>query len=318
MRLPLTARTHQLALRRPRRSVLAAVLLGLIAGCAGKSLDASPGANASGSDGGSEMNDGGLATNADGSLKGGPPVAEGDFCKQYTLAVCGALKGCCNTPSSFDETTCISRVRSSCDGDLQSAPQSGGIYVPELGGSCIAKAQNDVCTVDTEASGYGWDLYQRCPTVFRATLTAGQACSPADRWCVSGLSCVGHPAPPPPDCGGHPCDTPDAYTCTKLPTAGEPCDSGRCAEGFACNGTAEPAVCMVVGNVPLGGGCASAEQCQTGLFCDTKAKTCQAPRGISDLCADHTECASDVCTDGVCTPAAPKSIAFCTKSNTRT
>jgi len=285
----------------------------LLLACSGSALDigASAASDAGASDSGPASTPPG--TGNDGGLAVGPPLAAADFCASYTLAVCKALEGCCGSPpaGTFDQTTCVSVVRSECDGALTSAPATSSSYVPELGASCVAKAASEVCAAQV------YVVSSLCPALFQGHAPAGASCNTVYRSCAEGLACAPQPLADAGQCTGtgpQPCDPASSEACTSLPTGGQPCFQGYesglvllCADGFACKSN----VCEAVHFAAAGAPCTDIEQCATGLFCDAQSKTCAVPRGEAEPCVDHTGCASDVCTDHVCTPAQRGTIPFC-------
>src|SRR5689334_12669826 len=103
-------------MRQPQASVRALPLrtagisaLALVLACSGQSLDigGAAGDGGPGSDSGSSEAATAGGASDDAALAVGPPVAAADFCRQYTLAVCKAMAGCCGTHAGgvFDDTT---------------------------------------------------------------------------------------------------------------------------------------------------------------------------------------------------------------------
>lgn len=102
------------------------------------------------------------------------------------------------------------------------------------------------------------------------------------------------------DCAGSPKDTfcGTDQKCKAKPTAGFPCQSGQCANGFYCasnNNTCAP-------RVALGAPCTQSNQCADNLFCDFAATTpvCAEPKAGGEMCTSDAGCKSDQCVPGQC------------------
>jgi hypothetical protein len=273
-------------MRRSHVSIaLSSVLGALVAfGCSGGSSDNTLlyGGDAAGLDG-----------SADVSNVTGPPVAESDFCRQYTLAVCDTKKNCCpkgeDGGSTFDEAQCISNTRNACDAATKGEQAKKTTYDPTAGGNCVARAAAGSCDVRTTS------VSDDCPDVYVGTAQIGDLCDAAK--CAPGLLCPVYPA-----LGCQGCPGPPPSKCVAPSGVGESCAqlSTLCADGLVCNG----GTCRE--RSLAGAACTQSDDCQTGLYCDTlKTKACQPKLGIGEHCSDLTWCVSGECLNGVCTPTVP-------------
>src|SRR5262249_10141723 len=78
------------------------------------------------------------------------------------------------------------------------------------------------------------------------------------------------------------------------PTQGQPCLGGTCATGLFCSG----GTCMA--QLGQGQTCSSTIQCQTGLFCDFAANSCQALHRAGEVCTSTASGDSSQCIPGTC------------------
>jgi hypothetical protein len=102
------------------------------------------------------------------------------------------------------------------------------------------------------------------------------------------------------DCAGAPKSAecgPD-QKCIALPTGGQPCPMGTCADGFFC-GTGAVCQARLGENAP----CTSTSQCQDMLFCDTTAMPqplCASRKPGGAMCTSDLACISGDCVPGRC------------------
>lgn len=104
------------------------------------------------------------------------------------------------------------------------------------------------------------------------------------------------------------------HHCTKIPKAGEPCETaaGSCGPGMYC------AASGCATSLAAGATCADSRECQTGLFC-SEAKLCEAFHAVGGACRSNGySCTNGVCFATslecqkglVCAPSGPKGACF--------
>jgi len=238
-------------------------------------------------------------------------LADGDGCSRYCQlemeAICG--DGLTDPGEACDDGNTI-------DGD-----GCNGVCLVEAGFGCSDNSQceSGVCTsgLCEAAAVCGDGVIGNGESCDDANAADGDGCSST---CSeeSGWSCGGEPSLCDETCGdglivgGESCD--DANT-----GDGDGCSS-TCAEesGWSCGG--EPSLCdetcgdgLIVGgescddgNVSGGDGCGAVCQVEMGYECSGEPSVCtetcqsQGNCGGGEQCSDGNECASGVCTEGVC------------------
>jgi len=197
-------------------------------------------------------------------------------------------------------------------------PASGEVecrYGGTAGSTCALRAK----VGDTCGSSSGSTSYVNCETgltckyqsgstpakyVCTARASAGAACDPVDyRSCIDGLAC-----------------DPTTKICGNPPAVGSKCmgsGTSACAAPGYCD--TKTMICAAPGGV--GAVCvpySTPSQCNTGLTCDSVAKTCVALKADGEACTSSTQCLSTRCSSGKCSRPVLVSPATCSALGTGT
>lgn len=193
------------------------------------------------------------------------------------------LTQCKPGPGTLADGTACGDDSQCASGDCKTTTAPNG----QRCGTCVKTAkEGEPCNVAPDNVGCGANLScDKNVCVKNVPIAAGGACSfsgsPGSN-CTSGTYCN---APLTPNATG---------VCATIPKKGEACTT-TCATGLVCTN----AVCA--DRLDVGGACTSSTQCKTGLYCDTTAKTCAAPKiaklgetcgGSSVKCDTGLTCAS--------------------------
>ena len=242
------------------------------------------------------------------------------------LAECNAFGDCeepngsaCTANGECQSGICVDGVccNSACNGDCQTCNKAGsvGLCAPVAAGqqdTCGVGATCDVAGTCKKVNGGSCTLNAECLTGFCVdNVCCENACSGTCKTCNLGAS--------PGVCSNVPTNTDPANECAGADVcsgnggcvkvngascggAGE-CLSGFCTDGVCCENTCSGTckACNVAGSE---GACANiafgndpANECMGAAVCDG---TGGCKKGLGDVCAMNTDCASNFCVDGVC------------------
>ncbi len=237
------------------------------------------------------------------------PVSLESYCRELVVAECQAQQRCGRISSAFDCSSrepvsdCLSGRRVGlANGVLQYDGVAASACITEIGSSsceniqwtalislpsCLAvfhgvAKQGETCGTCAAGlrcltSGTSCGTCEKVSTPPRVLLREGEACAPApvdNRVCAAGLRCL------------------DAV-CVREPVANEACGEIPCVLGAAC----VEGLCVAWAEAgepcgPVG--------CKAGLFCSSAA-TCEVEKPLGAACDAVEQCASFLCSNGVCT-----------------
>ena len=260
---------------------VAAMSVGLAAGCAPGGNDANNGSGdaglgngGTGGTGGTSGGEGGVQT-----VQGSPIQSADSFRQQMATVMCSELTACC---SEFG----VMLSPATCDALAEAIGGGEGLeYDPDAAGDCLATARTlDGCGL--------FEMPRVCTTVFIGTKAPGEACASDDE-CAPVAN------------GTSSCGFDDVCVAEVRGAAGDTC-AGTCTEGM--QGGFESTTCS-------GGGGQEADPTQPsvncftndGLFCGREG-TCAAVAQLNEdcsngaRCADGLDCRSNEADARVCQP----------------
>jgi len=260
-------------------------------GTSGGSGGSSSGSGDNGSGNGTSAGDNNASSgNGSGTtgLSMGAPVEVEEYFEQAAAIVCEWLTPCCGDVGiAVNEGSCSATIGAQFAADYASADPDNYTYDPDLGGDCLATAQELYsrigCQLDMTAGEIDPATDELCEQVFQGKLEPGTPCN-------SDVECAKQ-AGDEVDCTT--LDDGDANVCVieRRASEGDSCH-WTCTEesgGYFCSGEG--------GETPaLQGRCYTNDQlsCEEGV--------CARQAALGEACAANGTCAEGYCLSGICSP----------------
>jgi hypothetical protein len=209
--------------------------------------------------------------------------SDGVCCDTACTGVCGA----CNLPGKAGQCSPVAGAPAPGHGACPGSPPCGSTCDGTTVASCTFAGTSTACGTATCNVANEFQPRGSCNGSGSCILPPKQGCGVYACRAASGCaaSCSGNA-----DCAtGYACR---GGTCQTTGGLGTVCEAGsQCASGFCVDGEAGNKVCCAVAN------------CESGFFCAGTAAGDQRGRCLArngSKCTAGTECASGICTDGVC------------------
>ena len=178
----------------------------------------------------------------------GPPIALANYCSKYASMACGTAAKCDCLPAGATVSLCENYVVDDCEGDVNDPVEAGRFkFDANAAGNCVASLEAIIadCSVGDDAN---WPA--ACDAMLVGAVPTGGTCDGGDE-CTGDLECIND-------------------KCTRMPTRGETCVDGSCAEDLYCR---DDNRCHAYAG--LGVSCAASDvYCGDDLHCSSVNDTC--------------------------------------------